>query len=245
MNCVWPNMQNRYPLIEESLSLFCDNDIDIKNCIEPRRDEIISLLENFLSEIEKFNPALKLVGTNDRRDLILKHILDSLSPLKIFIKKCGCRNSVRQYTIADIGSGAGFPGIPLAIVLPDTHVTLIERMGRRTGFLRNTLTVLGLKNVSVEEAEMEKVKTGRFDLVTCRAFKPLEPKIFKKLFRLCGEGGVLAAYKGRYDKTLAEITALEQALPELKDRWEIIPCPVPMLDEERHLLLIYSMRNEK
>jgi 16S rRNA (guanine527-N7)-methyltransferase len=108
--------------------------------------------------------------------------------------------------------------------------------------LRNTLRILGLSNVSVEEAEMEKTQRGRFAVVTFRAFKPLEPKMFKKLFRLCGEGGALAAYKGRREKIEAEMAALEKALPAIAGAWEIIPCPVPFLDEERHLLII---RNEK
>jgi 16S rRNA (guanine527-N7)-methyltransferase len=85
---------------------------------------------------------------------------------------------------------------------------------------------------------MEKAKPGRFDAVTFRAFRALDPVILKKLFRLCRSGGVLAAYKGRREKILAETAALEQALPQMKGRWEFFPCPVPLLDGERHLLLI-------
>jgi 16S rRNA (guanine527-N7)-methyltransferase len=99
--------------------------------------------------------------------------------------------------------------------------------------------MLGLANVCVEEQEMEKAKAGPFNLVTFRAFRPLEPKIFKRLMRLRSEGGIIAAYKGRRAKTEAETAALVQALPDLAGRWEIIPCPVPLLDEERHLLVIY------
>jgi len=88
---------------------------------------------------------------------------------------------------------------------------------------------------------MEKAPPGRFDVVTFRAFKPLEPKIVKKLLRLCGEGGVLAAYKGRREKIDDEMAALETAQKQNKAlAWEILPCPVPFLDEERHLVLIKS-----
>jgi 16S rRNA (guanine527-N7)-methyltransferase len=230
-------MQNdNFELLGEGISLLCKNDPVINMLIAPRCDVIISSLVRYICEIEKVNRILKLVGTNDRRELILKHILDSLAPLGIILRKheaCG-----RQMQIADVGSGAGLPGVPLAIALPDAQVTLIERMGRRAGFLRSVQTALGLSNVVVEESEMEKAARGRFTLVTCRAFKPLEPKMFKKLFRLCGESGFLMAYKGRRSKTEAEIAALEQALPDLAGRWEIIPCPVPLLDEERHLLVI-------
>jgi 16S rRNA (guanine527-N7)-methyltransferase len=143
----------------------------------------------------------------------------------------------RHTTIADVGSGAGLPGIPLAIVMPTMEFTLIERMGRRAGFLRNIQAALGLSNVSIEEAEMEKVR-GRFDMVIFRAFRPLESKIFKALSRLCATGGVLAAYKGRREKTENEIAALEKLQPDIAGRWSITPCPVPLLNEERHLLLI-------
>jgi 16S rRNA (guanine527-N7)-methyltransferase len=144
----------------------------------------------------------------------------------------------RNSCVADVGSGAGLPGIPLAIALPEVNFTLIERKSRRAVFLRNTVNVLGFHNVFVEEEEMEKVKPARFDLITFRAFHPLETKIIKKLFRLCRGKGVLAAYKGRREKILAEMAALEQALPDMRGRWEFFACPVPLLDEERHLLLL-------
>ncbi|MCL2044553.1 MAG: 16S rRNA (guanine(527)-N(7))-methyltransferase RsmG [Treponema sp.] len=231
-------MPTNEDILSNGLLALCQNDPVIACIVTPRHDAIITLLEQYITRIEIFNPALKLVGTNDRRDLIVKHILDSLSPLGII----ACQN--KGLHIADIGSGAGFPGIPLAIALPDIQFTLIERKNRRAVFLRNTREALvaggcnGLSNVTVEEAEMEKVKPGRFSLVTFRALCPLDRKIYKKLSRLCTDGGVLAAYKGRRQKTEDEITALEKVLPFVAGRWKLLPCPVPMLDEERHLLLI-------
>ena len=176
-----------------------------------------------------------IVGTTDRRELIVRHILDSLAPLGII--SCFLAKNADAFAV-DVGSGAGLPGIPLAIALPHAHFTLMERSGRRANFLRNTRTALGIDNISVEEGEMEKAKPGRFSLVTFRAFRPLEPKIYKKLFRLCSDGGVLAAYKGRSEKIAAEMAALEAALPDAIIEWESLSCPVPMLDEQRHLVLI-------
>jgi 16S rRNA (guanine527-N7)-methyltransferase len=225
-------------ILAEGLLSLCQSDPAIETLIAPRREEILALLAAYIAGIMTHNPVLSLVGTNDPKELIVRHILDSLAPLGIMSSKCTVNR------VADVGSGAGLPGIPLAIALPDGEFTLIERKGRRAGFLRDTLTSLavknsnGLSNVSVEEQEMEKVKPRRFTLVTFRAFKPLEPKIFKKLFRLCAEGGVLAAYKGRRSKVEAEMAELERQMPTQTIRWELIPCPVPMLDEERHLLLI-------
>jgi 16S rRNA (guanine527-N7)-methyltransferase len=224
-------------LLAEGLLSLCQEDSAIENIIAPRREEIITLLAAYLAEIMTHNPVLSLVGTNDPRELVVRHVLDSLAPLGIISRKCNVS------CVTDVGSGAGLPGIPLAIVLPDSEFTLIERKGRRSGFMRNTLALMvknykGLSNVSVEEQEMEKVKPHRFTMVTFRAFKPLEPKILKKLFRLCVDGGVLAAYKGRQSKVEAEMAELERQMPNQTIRWELIPCPVPMLDEERHLLLI-------
>jgi len=225
-------------LLAGGLLSLCQNDPAIEKIIAPRREEIITMLAAYIAEIMTHNPVLSLVGTNDPKELIIRHVLDSLAPLGIISRKCNLSR------IADVGSGAGLPGIPLAIVLPDSEFALIERKGRRSGFLRNTLAALGANNrnglsrIWVEEQEMEKVKPHRFTMVTFRAFKPLEPRILKKLFRLCAEGGVLAAYKGRRSKIEAEMAELEQ--PSQTIQWELIPCPVPMLDEERHLLLIKS-----
>ena len=230
-----------FQLLSDGLSELCRNDSGADRLISPRREEILSLLIKYITEIELSNPALGLVGTNDRQELILRHILDSLAPLGLITQTAAKYNdpAARQLHIADVGSGAGLPGIPLAIVMPDAEFTLIERKGRRAGFLRNVQTALGLSHVTVEEAEMEKAPPGRFDVVTFRAFKPLEPKIVKKLLRLCSEGGILAAYKGRREKTDDEMAALETAWKQNKALvWEIFPCPVPFLDEERHLVVI-------
>jgi 16S rRNA (guanine527-N7)-methyltransferase len=233
-------------LLAEGLLSLCRSDSAVENIICPRREEITALLAVYIAEIITHNPVLSLVGTNDPKELVIRHVLDSLAPLGIISRKCNAVNGTAACgtvsRIADVGSGAGLPGIPLAIALPDSEFTLIERKGRRAGFLRNTLTVIknrnGFSNISVEEQEMEKVKPRRFTMVTFRAFKPLEPKILKKLFRLCADGGMLAAYKGRRSKVESEMAELELQMPDQTIQWELIPCPVPMLDEERHLLLI-------
>jgi 16S rRNA (guanine527-N7)-methyltransferase len=220
-------VSDSFDVLSQGLARLCGDDSDAEQLIAPRRDAIFSLLTQYILEIEQYNPALSLVGTDDRQELIVRHILDSLSPLGIV-----SRLLTGNRTVADVGSGAGLPGIPLAIAMPDAAFTLIERKGRRAGFLRHIQETLGLANVAVEEAEMEKAKpAGRFALVTFRAFRPLDPKILKGLFRLCADGGTLAAYKGRREKIEAEIAALETPC-------EIIPCPVPFLDEQRHIVCL-------
>jgi 16S rRNA (guanine527-N7)-methyltransferase len=225
-------ISDSFDLLSEGLARLCGDDSGAEKLIAPRRDVIFSLLTQYITEIEQYNPALSLVGTDDRQELIIRHILDSLAPLGIVSRLLGAGR-----TVADVGSGAGLPGIPLAIAMPDAAFTLIERKGRRAGFLRHTQEALGLANVAVEEAEMEKAKPGRFALVTFRAFRPLEPKILRGLFRLCSDGGTLAAYKGRREKIEAELAALEEAGKQAIAR-HIIPCPVPFLDEQRHILCL-------
>jgi 16S rRNA (guanine527-N7)-methyltransferase len=238
------------PILAQGLAALRQSDADIERLIAPRHDEVLSLLEKYIAEIELFNPAYGLVGTDDRKELIIRHLFDSLAPLGIISRLLTSASrtvdadsmSDNVPKIADVGSGAGLPGIPLAIALPHISVTLIERMGKRAGFLRNACAALAsslaspaaASNIAVEEMEMETAAPNRFALVTFRAFKPLEPKLLKSLFRLCAEGGILAAYKGRRAKIEEEMIPLAA----LCGSWEAIPCPVPLLDEERHLLVI-------
>jgi 16S rRNA (guanine527-N7)-methyltransferase len=193
-------------------------------------EAVSALLTRYIDEIERFNPAYGLVKVKSREELVTRHILDSLAPLGILRGLLGTGDPPAR--VADLGSGAGLPGIPLAIVMPEVHFTLIERMGRRAGFLRNTAAVLGLDNVTVEEVEMERAAPGRFTLLCFRAFRPLEPALLKSLFRLLAPGGLVAAYKGRRETLRAELEALGPGSRE------ILPCPVPGLNEERHLALL-------
>lgn len=196
---------------------------------------VVAGLLAYIAEIDRFNPALSLVGSKTREELILKHILDSLAPLGAL------RALLPPGTprIADAGSGAGLPGIPLAVALPGADFTLIERMGRRVGFLSHATAVLGLGNVSVEESEVVKARPGLYDAVTFRAFRPLDRPMVKALFRLLAPGGFLAAYKAREEKVEAEMEAIEA----LVGSWEAIETPVPFLDEPRRLVVVRPPRS--
>lgn len=198
-------------------------------------------LEAYVRELELFNPAYGLVGTESHEELIIKHILDSLAPLGHIMLALQIEPAQNQKAsprptpaIADAGTGAGLPGLPLACALPNAHFTLIERMGRRIGFLQNTLAVLGLGNVRLEQADIEKARSGPFDLITFRAFRPLEPALLKALLRLLTPGGKLAAYKGRLEKIQEEMAPIESLITD----WEALPVQVPFLNEERHLVII-------
>ncbi|MDR3338271.1 MAG: 16S rRNA (guanine(527)-N(7))-methyltransferase RsmG [Treponema sp.] len=244
-------------LLTRGLKSLCESDSDTARIIGKRFDQVVSLLERYIAEIELFNAAYGLVSVKNREELVVRHILDSLSPLGIIARLFtddrlladgrlltdrrlladdrlgGAEAGLR---IADVGSGAGLPGIPLAICLPGVHFTLIERMGRRAGFLRNTQAVLSLANIEIEEEEMEKVPPARFDAIVFRAFRPLDAPMLKGLFRLLKTGDFLAAYKGRREAIDAEMAATESE-PAGRS-WKALSCPVPFLKEERHLVVI-------
>ncbi|MDR2181669.1 MAG: 16S rRNA (guanine(527)-N(7))-methyltransferase RsmG [Treponema sp.] len=190
-------------------------------------------LEAYLAEIEKFNPAYGLVKAADRGELIVKHLLDSLAPLTPLRERLP-----PAARIADAGSGAGLPGIPLAICLGECEFTLIERMGRRAGFLRNVCAALGLANVSVEECEAEKAAAGRFDALCFRAFRPLDKKLLDSLFRLCKPGAFLAAWKGKHDKARAEILACQSGGAGETFEAELLPVQVPCLEDQRCVVFL-------
>lgn len=126
------------------------------------------VLESYLDQILLFNPALKLVGEKKREDIIYRHILDSASAYSVFASHTfpGC-------TIADLGTGAGLPGIVLSILFPDREFVLIDRMTRRIGFLRSVKGMLSLKNIEIESKDIGEVQE-KFDFVTSRAFRPLD-----------------------------------------------------------------------
>ena len=251
---------NKETILLKGIETLC-NDNEINTLIAPNRENIILQLTRYINEIELFNSAYGLVGTNNTEELIIKHILDSLAPLGIishilsslpraYASPCESLSSrtsqteaspspcdpLIQYNAADAGSGAGLPGIPLSIAMPRCHFSLIERMGRRAGFLHNTKAALSLSNISVEECEIEKAASGRFDLVTFRAFKPLDPKTLKTLFKLCAPRGIIAAYKGKIEKIEAEMSSLAD-----NTKWEAIPYAVPFLEEKRHMLVIRAI----
>jgi 16S rRNA (guanine527-N7)-methyltransferase len=224
---------NDAKLLHEGLDVLRQNDEDVAELLAPpRTEEVSSLLARYISEIELFNPAYGLVGAADTEELAIRHVLDSLAPLGIIFRLMKETGAVDRPRIADAGSGAGLPGIPLAAALPGFDFTLIERMGRRAGFLWNTKASLGLSNIEVEEGELEKTAPARFHLVTFRAFKPLDTKLLKTLFKACAKDGVIAAYKGKREKIEQEMLKTAGLV------WEAIPYTVPFLDEERHLLVI-------
>jgi len=189
------------------------------------RPGLLEGLRAYRDEIETWNERLGLVSLKDPDDLVVKHFLDSLAPWALF-------ETWGFSSLVDLGSGAGFPGIPLALAFPQARTWLVERMERRAGFLEITLEHLRLPQVAVVQKTFQEVK-DKFDVVTFRAVTALEPKIVKKMLRLLNPGGRIAAYKGRRETIDAELVSLDLGLTT-----EVMPVKVPFLDEERHLVIL-------
>lgn len=179
-------------------------------------------LERYISEIELFNPIYKLVSYQDKDELIIRHILDSLAGVKVF-------KALEGSSIADLGTGAGFPGVVLAIML-DRPIVLVERMKRRVDFLKNVILRCNLKNVRIVSKDVSEVEE-RFDIVTCRAFHPIFD-IIDDVDRVLSPNGVFAPYKGKKSYLYSEIENLSN--------WDvsITNLHVPFLDEERIIALM-------
>lgn len=189
----------------------------------------------YMQEIALFNRKFRLVGA-EGTDFVVKHILDSLAPVDFFRSLLGDKAETLRF--CDVGSGAGLPGIPLAIVFNKTPFTLIERSGRRAGFLRNALAMCNLnERVEVLEQDLREVRDS-FDIITFRAFHPLAD-IITPIGAVLAEGGFVCAYKGRLEVIEEELLALE---PGWKSK--IVPLSVPFLDASRNLCVLQKHTNK-
>ena len=178
-------------------------------------------LLDYLALMARWNATYNLTAIRDPREMVGKHLLDSLA-MQPFVRDIG--------TLADLGTGPGLPGIPLAIATPSLHVTLVESNGKKARFLREAVRKLGLANVDVAESRIEAYKpAATFDAITARALATL-PLILELGGHLPGPDGRLLAMKGVVPHE--EIAALPAG-------WRVAaihPLRVPGLDAERHLV---------
>jgi 16S rRNA (guanine527-N7)-methyltransferase len=177
-------------------------------------------LLSLIDELERANAAFNLTAIRDRPGMLTKHVLDSLS---VQPHLSGAR-------IADVGTGAGFPGLPLAIVNPARRFTLIEATGKKARYVRETAGLLKLDNVEVANTRAELYRPAApFDLVIARALSSLAGFV-AHAGHLCARGGRLLAMKGkRPDQEIA-------ALPRSFRVAGVHRIALPGLDDERHLV---------
>jgi len=157
----------------------------------------------FAQKLAKDSDALGLLGPRELDKLWSRHILNSAVVAEIV--KTGDH-------VADVGSGAGLPGIPMAIALPEAHFVLIEPMERRSNWMLEVIDELGLNNVEVRRARAEEVLDLKFDIVTARAVAALD-KLLGLTVPLLKPGGSLIALKG--SKAAEEIEAAKKLQKKL------------------------------
>ena len=196
-------------------------------------EKLAFTMDKYIGEIILFNSAYNLTNSSDYDEIAVKHVLDSLSAASIIEKIAETLQSElkslgkSKIKIADIGSGGGFPGIPLAAAFPNFDFVLVERMDKRCAFLENEAAILGLKNVSVMKTEAEKIPPESFDLVTFRAFRPLDKKMATILLSLTKKYGTIAAFKAKKANIQEEMEKINSIVSEYK----IFPLRVPFLTE--------------
>lgn len=190
----------------------------------------IDQLARLLIELERWNRRINLTAIRDPDDMVSGHILDSLA----------VRPMLRGPTIIDIGTGAGFPGLPLAIVEAEMEFVLLDSNGKKISFVNHILGELGLENAVAVKARAEGYAPGiRFDTVIARALATV-PRLVELSSHLVGEDGQLLALKGKYP---AEELEAITALPE----WEytVTPVEVPGLEAHaRHIVSLERTRSE-
>lgn len=184
-------------------------------------DQQIKLLIQYVELLNKWNKAYNLTAVRDPKEMVIKHIMDSLmiGPL------------IKGESFIDVGTGPGLPGIPLAILYPERNFVLLDSLGKRITFLRQVVFQLKLENVKpllsrVEEYQPEKL----FDGVLSRAFSSLNDMVSWCSHLITEEKGIFYALKGQYPKD--EISSLPENI-EMIASDKII---VPQLTGDRHLI---------
>ncbi|MBJ6136355.1 16S rRNA (guanine(527)-N(7))-methyltransferase RsmG [Marinobacter litoralis] len=176
----------------------------------------------FLALLNKWNKAYNLTAVRDERVMVSRQLLDSLSIMPW----------VTTDHLLDVGAGGGMPGIPLAIVFPDTRFTLLDSNGKKTRFLNQCVLELGLKNVEVIHGRAEDCQPEQpFQQISSRAFTALE-NLVSWCGQLLAQDGEFLAMKGQYP---------DDEVAALPSQWQVESnhsLKVPGADGERHLLIV-------
>jgi 16S rRNA (guanine527-N7)-methyltransferase len=190
----------------------------------PLEDRINAFM-TYLFELKKWNKAYNLTGLRKDKDIIIKHFLDSLLYLNVMPHG--------DIKVADIGSGAGFPGIPIKIIRPEIEMYLIEPSGKKSAFLRHVVRQLQLEKIEVIEKRIEDIKIGRelqspVDVAVTRALFSIKDFV-KKASHIVRQEGILILNKG---------PKVKEELKMFRDiKYEIVTVNLPLTDIKRHIVV--------
>lgn len=184
--------------------------------------EQLEKIQHYLANLLKWNKAYNLTAIRDPGDMVIKHLLDSLTIVP----------HVKGHTVLDVGTGPGLPGIPAAICDTNKQWTLIDSNGKKTRFLVQMNAELGLSNVNVVKGRIEALAQNQhYDIITSRAFSSLTSFVGVCL-PLLKENGELLAMKGQVPED--EIQQLDHQALDVR----IEKLNVPYLHDERHLIVV-------
>jgi len=193
-------------------------------------EKLFEAFDLYLKELLKWNQKISLTAIRSEKGIILKHFVDSLSVYPYLTKPS---------SLLDIGSGAGFPGIPLKIVQLPLEVTLIDSVRKKVDFQRHIIRMLGLKGIEaihgrVQDKEILKSMEGRFDIVISRAFSDLQTLLILS-FPFLKKGGGVLAMKGRTgSEEIQLLSKTEEARYQMK---KIVSFSLPQSSFKRSILL--------
>ncbi len=198
-------------------------------------DGQLAQFETYYRELADWNQRVNLTAITDYEGVQVKHFLDSLTACLAYPQglPAGCR-------VIDIGSGAGFPGLPLKLAFPHISLTLADSVGKKTAFLHHLVDVLELADVTVLTERAEALGQNpnlreSFDLVLARGLAKM-PALLEYALPLCRVGGKVLAWK--HGGIQPELAGAERALKILGGRWvEIIPIKVTGLTDNRILVV--------
>jgi 16S rRNA (guanine527-N7)-methyltransferase len=179
--------------------------------------QVAEILERYLALITKWNKVTNLTSIDNPEQMVVVHLLDSLS-IQPYLS--GPR-------ILDVASGAGLPGIPLALINEDKDFILLDSNGKKTRFMLQATIELGISNVEVVQSRAQDFQ-GAFDHVVCRAFAGTDDFV-KACSHLLAPGGTLLAMKGPADSEVTPLPGFKQSIHQLN---------VPGLPSERYLIEI-------
>jgi 16S rRNA (guanine527-N7)-methyltransferase len=209
-------------LIRDDLATNLQELVAIKALSGDATQKLIDGLTLYLGELAKWNKAYNLTAVRDPQQMVVRHIFDSLTAAPL----------LRGTRILDAGTGAGLPGIPLALCYPDRQFTLLDSNGKKIRFVQHVAGELGLKNILPVQARVESYECEeRFDTVISRAFTALADFVSNS-GHLLKPAGCLLAMKGKLPQ--AEL----RALPPGWHATNIESVNVPGLDAERHIIAL-------
>ena len=230
---VTDNAEGVAPVLEEHLPEIC----------VPLSAEEIRSFQVYASMLREKNKVMNLTAVDDDNGIAMKHFIDSLT-LCPYIREEENKTGRNDITLADIGTGAGFPGLPLKISMPELQVTLMDSLAKRLGFLSEVCTALNLEGVTMvhtraEDGGKDKKYRESFDIVTARAVAAL-PVLAEYCLPFVKVGGVFLAMKGHAEdeiKSATKAIALLGGTIEKTDTFRL-----PGTDMDRTIIVVRKIR---